>query len=156
MPNACTRCHLTDAKISDEKRATLHQYRDWIEAARNGDEEIKAELARLDDWALETVNQWYDKTDWGGHYAEALEAGRLEIEGAAETLADLVRDKQVPGIARATAILQRGLLRSPAPLDVEFEALEDEDPQVRAAAVARFEPFIPSVARGCSMIKRCK
>ena len=123
----------------------MHQYRDWIEAARNGDEEVKAELARLDDWALETVNEWYDKTDWGGHYAEALEAGRREVDGAADMLADLVRDKQVPGIARATAILQRGLLRSPAPLDVEFEALEDEDPQVRAAAVARFEPLIPSL-----------
>jgi tetratricopeptide (TPR) repeat protein len=62
--------------------------------------------------------------------------------------AELVRDKEVPPIARATAILQRSLLNAPVPLDVEFEALEDDDPQVRQAAVGRFEPFIPSVGAG--------
>ncbi len=145
QPNACTRCHLTEAKISEEKRATLPQYRDWMEAARNGDEEIRAELARLDQWALDTVNQWYDKTDWGDHYAFALDAGRRDEAGAADQLAALARDKTMPAIARATAILQRGLLRNPGNLEVEIEALKDEDPQVRTAAVARFDPLIPSV-----------
>ena len=47
-PNACTRCHLDEQRIGEEKRPKLKQYADWLSAARDGDEEIKAELARVD------------------------------------------------------------------------------------------------------------
>src|SRR5690606_20290388 len=54
-PNACTKCHLDRAKISDEKRAKLPRYDQWIIAARNGDEEVQAALKEVDQWAAEAV-----------------------------------------------------------------------------------------------------
>ena len=116
-PNACTRCHLSDAKISDEKRATLPQYRDWIDAARRGDEEIKSELARIDKWMLESMQEWYKKETWGDSFAYALQAGRQRTADAEVALANLAGDRKLPAIVRATAIHQRGSLadgRQPA------------------------------------------
>jgi Flp pilus assembly protein TadD len=144
-PNACTRCHLSDARISDEKRATLAQYRDWIDAARAGDEEIRAELARLDQWMLDSVREWYQKDSWGDHFAFALEAGRRAEAGAEQRLADVARDRKLPGIARASAIRHRGLLRSAGDYEVEIAALRDDDPQVRWAAIGRLQDLLPLV-----------
>lgn len=144
-PNACTRCHLSDAQISDEKRAGLKQYRDWIDAARGGDEEIRAELARIDQWMLDSMRQWYQRDSWGDHFALALEAGRRDDPDADGRLAEAARDRRLPGIARATALHQRGLLSAVASLDPEIAALRDEDPQVRWVAVRRLEGLIPAV-----------
>ncbi len=139
-PNACTRCHLSDAKISEEKRAALQQYRDWIEAARRGDAEIQAELARLDQWMLESMQTWYRKETWDESltFARALDAGRRRAPDAEAALATVAADRRLPGIARATAIFQRGALREISSLQPELAALTDPDPQVRTAAVTRF------------------
>ena len=145
-PNACTRCHLSDAKISDEKRATLPQYRDWIDAARRGDQEIESELARIDKWMLESMQAWYKKETWGDSFAYALEAGRQRTADAEVALANLAGDRKLPAIVRATAIHQRGSLASVGSLQPEVQALGDDDPQVRKAAVSRFYEHIPAVA----------
>ncbi|MHB8953325.1 MAG: cytochrome c3 family protein [Pirellulaceae bacterium] len=145
IPNACTRCHLSDAKISDEKRATLPQYRDWIDAARRGDAEVASELARIDAWMLESMQKWYKKETWDNSFAYALEAGRQRTGDAELALANLAGDRKVPAIVRATAIEQRGLLPSVGSLQPEVQALGDADPQVRRAAVSRFYDHIPAV-----------
>lgn len=142
-PNACTRCHLSDAKISDEKRAKLPQYRDWIAAARAGDAEIKAELDRIDKWMLESMEKWYKKSDWGASFAYALDAGRRRTPDAEAALAALAGDRRQPAIVRATALHQRGLLRAATDLTPEVLALTDVDAQVRKAAVARLGAQIP-------------
>lgn len=147
-PNACTRCHLSDARISDDKRAGLRQYRDWLDAARAGDEEIRGELARIDQWMLESMQQWYRKDAWGESFAPALAAGRRGEAGAEQALAALSADRRQPGIARATAIQQRAQLPRLSSLQPELAALADPDPQVRRAAVARFYEQIPVVAAG--------
>ncbi len=142
-PNACTRCHLTDAEISDEKRSKLKQYHDWIRAAREGDEEIGAELKRIDTWMLESMQQWYKKESFGESFAYALEAGRQRAADAETGLAEVAQDRKLSGIVRATAIQQRGRLMSVSSFRPEIDALQDEDPQVRAAAVSRFYDRIP-------------
>ncbi len=73
-PNACTRCHLSDTQLSAERRASLRQYRDWLDAARRGDEEVRVELERLDRWMLTSMQQWYGKESWGESFAPALAA----------------------------------------------------------------------------------
>jgi Flp pilus assembly protein TadD len=145
-PNACTRCHLSDAKISDEKRAQLPQYRDWIDAARRGDAEVKAELARIDKWMLESMQKWYRKETWGESFAYALDAGQRRAPDADVALATLAGDRKLPGIVRATAIQRRGQLVEVGSLQPETAALGDEDPQVRTAAVTRCFEYIPHVA----------
>ena len=78
------------------------------------------------------------------HYGEVLQAGRLGSEGAAAALAQLARDAEVPGIARATALslLRRGL--TSAQLPAVQNALEDDDPLVRRAAVTALEALEPA------------
>ena len=145
VPNACTRCHLSDAQISDERRGTLPQYRDWIAAARGGDEEIRAELERIDTWMLESMQQWYKKESWGDSFAFALQAGHTRQADAEDMLARIAQDRKLPGIVRATAIQQRGMLSAVRSFVPEFSALADEDPQVRAAAVNRLYDQIPAL-----------
>jgi Flp pilus assembly protein TadD len=144
-PNACTRCHLSDAQISPERRALLRQYRDWIDAARRGDEEIRAELARLDRWMLTSMQQWYGKETWGASFASALAAGRERSPDADAALATLAADRKLPGIVRATAVHQRGELRAVDSLQPELAALQDPDPQVRVAAARRlYDAVLPA------------
>ncbi len=145
LPNACTRCHLTEAEISPEKRSNLHQYRDWMEQAEQGDKEIGKELKRLDQWALDNVKKWYRKEKFDDHYAVALAAGRRGDEDAAQRLAALATDRHWPAIARASAIRQRGFLRDVSGFAPEYAALKDPDPQVRLAAVMRFLDLFPSM-----------
>ncbi len=144
-PNACTRCHLSDAKISDEKRRTLRQYHDWIAAARDGDDEIRSELARIDKWMLESMQKWYKKESWGDSFATALQSGRRGQADAEDLLASVAQDRKLPGMVRATAIQQRGLLPPVRSFVPEVNALKDEDPQVRAAAASRFYEQFPSL-----------
>jgi len=145
VPNACTRCHLTDAKIPAARRAELKQYRDWIDAARQGDATVQAELKRLDQWALDAVHKWYGKTKWPRHFSYALVAGRGNEPGAGDLLAAVAANRKWPGIVRATAILQRGRLSRVPDLAAETRALHDPDPQVRMAAVDRFFDYLPNV-----------
>jgi tetratricopeptide (TPR) repeat protein len=149
-PNACTRCHLDINKISEEKRPKLKQYKDWILAARGGDEEIKQELNRLDVWARDFVVQWYgDKHSGESNFAEAISASWDGKPEAVEPLSKLLRDRQLPAIVRAMAAneLMRYGTRESLPISIEAcrRALSDPDPLVRAAAVARFEPVVPTV-----------
>jgi predicted CXXCH cytochrome family protein len=88
------------------------------------------------EWALSAVTDWYgDRTSSKPHYGEALAAGRNEAVGAPSRLLALARDRDAPGIARATAIegLQRDL--RPSDLSALPALLEDPDPLVRGAAV---------------------
>jgi Flp pilus assembly protein TadD len=145
LPNACTRCHLSDTKLPPERVAELDQYRDWLEAAREGDQQVADELKRLDRWCDDAFREWYGEGLETEHFAPALIAGRRAAPDAAEQLAAIAANRQWPGIARATAIMQRGRLPEVPNLNPELRALEDPDPQVRMAAVDRFLDSIPNV-----------
>lgn len=145
LPNACTRCHLKDAKIPDARRAELKQYRDWVEAAQNGDKVIRAELKRLDQWSVDAVQKWYGDKPPLPDFAHALIAGRKGPPDAGQQLAAVAANRKWPGIVRATAIFQRGLLPRIEDLTPETRALRDADPQVRMAAVDRFLDYLPNV-----------
>lgn len=170
-PNACTRCHLEPEKLPTEKREQLSQYADWLRAAVEGDERVKDELGRLDKWAADTCREWYgSKTPDQFHFAEVLAPARENDPEAEQPLKRLAADRNMPAIVRATAITELGRYtpladnifinealhgqttkaRSDArtvlldSLQVHKKALSDPDPQVRAAAVAHYEPFIPA------------
>lgn len=61
-PNACTGCHLDTSKIANDERAIpLLQYRDWIEAAERGDQQVTQELDRVNLAMKAATDSWYDK-----------------------------------------------------------------------------------------------
>ncbi len=87
-------------------------------------------------WADKQVKAWYGHTPQGFQgYAQALHAARSEAPDAGSALAALIRDTDTPDIARATALAGIGPYLSAATIDVLPQALSDDDPGVRAAAV---------------------
>jgi tetratricopeptide (TPR) repeat protein len=137
LPNACTRCHLERAEISDEKRASLKgDYGMWMRAVRDGDEEIRKELAKIDQWALEHCREWYGtEIEETPSFAPTLEAGwRGDVEAQGDLL-ELAKDKLQPPMIRATALTTLGPFDNRKMYQASLRALDDPHPLVRAAAV---------------------
>lgn len=138
-PNACSRCHLDRAKLPAEKRDKFTQYADWMIAAQV-DDEVKASLAEVDQWCAKYFGEWYgEKKDLDKLFANTLVKARTGEAEAAHDLATIARDKRLSGIVRATSLFELGQY---APADVISTAeklLTDNDPQVRATAVANLQ-----------------
>lgn len=147
-PNACSRCHLEEEKVSPEAREGLKQYGDWVVSAREGNEEIAEELKRLDGEMAAAVAKWYPQSDQQPvqrRVAEAFTLARTEQPGAEQALFDLAERADVPAIVRATALSQAAYLATPERRNEVRDLLKSSDPQVRRAAVGMYEPWIPSL-----------
>ena len=102
-PNACTGCHLDPARLSTATRGNLTYYADWLEAARDGNQEVAQELSRLDSWAAEWVNKWYgDKPR--PHFANALGAAWEGRPAAVDRLVEVVTSRDESTMAQASAL----------------------------------------------------
>lgn len=136
-PNACTGCHLDKNNIPESKRNGLVLYQDWMLAARNGDQDIQAELERANQWCDDACNKWYgEKRRRDNHFGIAISAGQQRKENSVELLRDLLgrRGPEAPAIARATALQ---VLMSVSPRDaaeMAERAIEDDHPLVRSSA----------------------
>ena len=102
-PNACTGCHLDKKNIDESKRESLKFYVDWLNA-RDEDEQIDAEIRRVDQWANEWIDKWYPKPR-PKHFADALSAAWNNAPNANNLLTNLASERQQPGIVRASALL---------------------------------------------------
>jgi len=95
------------------------------------------------EWAAGQVKTWYGDTTTGFQaYAQTLHGARHEEAGSGNTLAALIRNTDTPAIARATAFAEIGPHLSAATIDVLPLGLSDDDPGVRAAAVAVLD-YVP-------------
>jgi tetratricopeptide (TPR) repeat protein len=95
-------------------------------------------------WAADKVRQWYGHDPKGyQNYAEALHAARTGSTDAEARLLALLRDKDQPAIARASAAAELGHWLSENSLPALAGALGDTDPQVRAAAVEALASLPP-------------
>ncbi len=138
-PNACTGCHRDANRISPEKRESLDHYSKWLTAARAGDEEVAAELARVDQWSAEWITKWYRSkprpTDWAG----ALTAAWRGDPSAESQLLQVARARDVPAIARASALSELQTLNSAAAHQYARKAAHHRDPQIRLATIGHLE-----------------
>jgi tetratricopeptide (TPR) repeat protein len=99
------------------------------------------------EWAAGQVKTWYGDIPAGFQsYAETLHGARNNEGGTGNALAALIRSTDTADIARATAFAQIGPYLSAATIDVLPLGLSDDDPRVRAAAVAVLET-VPSEIR---------
>ncbi len=151
-PNACTRCHLDKdvdkAKAGVQDRRDLRQYLDWILAARNGDEKVKAVLAQLDQAMNKAYQDWYGKQrqqerKFDKYFAPLLDAGRRGEADAEKGLARVAGDARLPAIVRATALLELGQFDSLASTSAALELLQDPQPQIRATALSNLQGRLP-------------
>lgn len=139
-PNACTRCHIDKSNLPTEKRGKVKQYLDWLAAARAGDEVIAAEVKRVDTRMAESFHKWYGyKNDLDDHFAIAFDAYRKGETRSPMALIKVARNKALPAIVRATAMMELGADGSDQSLKLATTLLKDRDPQVRSSALTRIE-----------------
>ncbi len=143
-PNACTGCHIEDVKgklPADVTKAPLREYADWLRVAREGNKTIAEELAKLDQWSADAVVKWYGKDRKSNvpHFVEKLAPARKDAAEGVSGLLELLGDDKQPDIARATAAIDLGpFAEQPEVVQALAKALQDDSPQIRAAAVMSF------------------
>ena len=87
-------------------------------------------------WAAEAVERWFGPQRKGHQrFAGALAKGRTFGDGAEQSLIEIARDADTPGIARATALELLQSYPSAASMAVVRQDLTAPDPLVRLAAV---------------------
>lgn len=136
-PNACTSCHLRLDNVAEEKRPELKLYQDWLAAARAGDEQVKAELRRVDSWCDAACDEWYGPTRRRDeHFGLALAAGQRGDATARQQLTSLLsrRGAEAPAIARATALQVLSRIDARQGAIEASRAIDDEHPLVRSTA----------------------
>jgi len=145
-PNACTGCHLEDKNVDESKHADLPHYAAWMNAARAGDEEVKAEIARVDQWAADLYEQWYPgKYGKKDHFAYALSSGWNGDAESSQPLHELARLRKHQSIVRASALLQLAQIDLERGVELASRLTKDKDPQVRTAAVMVIDPTIQNL-----------
>jgi tetratricopeptide (TPR) repeat protein len=88
------------------------------------------------EWAAEAVDRWYPRdTPRPPHFAEAFVRGRAGDPASVPALQGIFRDKEQPGIVRATAL---EILSAYGDVDALAEGTKDEDALVRAEAAQGF------------------
>ncbi len=155
-PNACTGCHLKSENVAEEKRSKLKLYQHWMQAARDGDAEVAAELERANRWCDEACDKWYgEKRRRDEHWGLAIYAAQKQQPDAVERIEKLLkaRGETAPAIARATALQALSEL---SPLLAGQEAVlhvDDQHPLVRASA-ANVIAGNSNQARAVSMLEK--
>jgi tetratricopeptide (TPR) repeat protein len=142
-PNACTGCHLDRNNLDEELRNKLPLYQNWMQAARDGNASVKAEIERADQWCNQACDRWYGADRRVvDHWGTAIHAGQQQLPEARDLLVELLkrRGESAPAIARATALQ---LLSTVDPLVGNREAIaaiDDPHPLVRSAAASALLP----------------
>ena len=152
VPNACTGCHLDRARLAEPARKKLKQYRDWVVARRDGDEQVAAALREVDQWCADALARWYPDLAAPPDFPRWLHAASRQERGVLPHLLDTAADVKLPAIVRATLFEAADRLRSSfmRPDDQVAESfdrlarrlLHDRDPQVRMVAVRSFTNHI--------------
>jgi tetratricopeptide (TPR) repeat protein len=133
-PNACTGCHRQDSQLPAETTKGLDYYSDWLAAAREGNEQVAAELTRLDTWASQWCRTWYgDKLQ--PHFADALGAAWQGHVGAADALVQVVSSHDEPAVIRASALWELSIHDADRAQRLALNSLNDNHPQLRAVAI---------------------
>ncbi len=147
-PNACVACHIADSKLPTEQKPKSPspnrpaEYADWLREAKENKTVVAAELDRLNRWADAAAEKWYGaKRKKEPHFAQTLLAARTMRPDAEKRLVKLLANRQEPAIARATAAMELAAYVDPQPgysvttIRALQEALQDKNPEVRAAAI---------------------
>ncbi len=108
-----------------------------MQAARDGDEEVKAEIARADRWCDDACQKWYgERRRQEPHWGEAIAAGQNRSGKARELIHQWLEKKpaDVPAIARATLLQTLSDVDAQAAGKLAIEMLREPHPLTRAAA----------------------
>ncbi|MBW2295079.1 MAG: tetratricopeptide repeat protein [Deltaproteobacteria bacterium] len=97
-------------------------------------------------WAAKKIEAWFGEGRRSEpHWGSAIHAGQSNALGSEAKLLEILSDPQIPGIARATAILLLPRFVSPRSLPAFSQLIGDEDPLVRTAALEALDGFPPEL-----------
>ena len=147
----CVECHMPETKymVVDPRRD--HGLRIprpdltvWLKIpnACNGchDDFAKGETPQ---WAVETVNKWYEKRKEPLHFAYSLAAGRQLKPAGDKQLDAVARQKELRGAIRASAISLMSGYQSGRGQAAAVAGLEDPDELIRAVSVRSLQYLEP-------------
>ena len=115
-------------------------------AARTGSPDVCASCHQDKDpaWSGARIAEWYGPDRRREPvFGQALAAGRADLPGAAQRLAQLAEDQKAPAIARATALATLEHRLDQNTLATVQHGLADQDPLVRLGAVASLDNVDP-------------
>lgn len=147
-PNACTGCHIDSKKlVGRTPDKPLQQYLDWIIAAEEGDNVVKAELERIDKTMLEAAEKWYpaDQSPDKTKYYEQMASGISEEGDRSPALIELATDLKAPAMLRASALSGLTTDDSKQSLEAAMAALSDANAKVVSAALLRLDAEIARI-----------
>jgi Flp pilus assembly protein TadD len=99
---------------------------------------------QTEDWVLEHFSNWYPNArEPFQSWAPAIHAARSGSPNAENLLAAIIGDGQIPGLARASSMLELGHLLSATSAPLVQQGLSDSDPLVRYASLQTLEQFAP-------------
>ena len=86
------------------------------------------------EWSVKAFSEWYPERVGTPHYGQALQAGRTGSLEAPRLLAELIADREQPGIVRATAMGLFADYATVGSLEMIQALTTDTDPLVRLSA----------------------
>lgn len=156
----CVNCHMTGRTYMNIDFRRDHSFRvprpDISAAigtpnACNGCHDTPEEDAA---WAAAQVREWYgDKRPDDPRWAAAIDAGRRADPEGERLLRDVIDDRDMPAIVRATAIELLAQYAGPENLKLLNKSLDDRSPMVRGAAVRQI-PLPPPDTRGLDPVQQ--
>ena len=149
-PNACTGCHIDAQRLPSDSALELTDYSKWLAAARDGNENVAAELQRLDEWAADWCEKWYEKRD-APHFADALAAAWQGDQDADAPLVEVIQSREFPAIVRASALWQLYLQSPSMAQPLAAKLIGHRHPQLRAVSI-RCLQSIDNVEQAISLV----
>ncbi len=136
----CKSCHMIERTYMGVDGRRDHSFRvprpDLAAETGAPDACTDCHAGRSPGWAAERIAEWYPKSDHRGpHYGSVLARARQDPVAAAGDLERLARDRDRPGIVRATALWLLRQSESPEAAARLADLVDDDDPLVRSSAV---------------------
>ncbi len=145
---ACVDCHMPERTYMVVDGRRDHSFRvprpDLSDVVDSPNACTTCHTDKTNSWAAGRVQEWFPDSDQrGGHYGEAIAAGRTGATTASASLRQLADDWEQPAIARATALSLLGRYPGSETLEALARALSNSDPLIRAAALGSMRTYDP-------------
>jgi len=140
----CASCHMPERKYMIVDRRHDHSFRipRPDQSAKLGTPNAcnDCHTDKPAQWAASAVETWYGPQRKGFQtYAEAFHSAWTRQPDAEKLLGQVASDRNVPAVARASALTALSAYLSPANINLAQKGLVDSDPMVRGGALSMLE-----------------
>jgi Flp pilus assembly protein TadD len=140
----CASCHMPERKYMIVDRRHDHSFRipRPDQSAKLGTPNAcnDCHTDKSAQWAASAVETWYGPQRKGFQtYAEAFHSAWTRQPDAEKLLGQVASDRNVPAVARASALTALSAYLSPANVNLAQKGLVDSDPMVRGGALSMLE-----------------